>query len=164
MPTFSVEVPAPRSVDLTDEGADFSHALASALMPGMRETIGAIDRQGQSIVWSAHGWQDDGTFVCLSVDPTNRTLQLYANTRGLERPEPPSRWLWPVIAAICIGSVGAGIWAGSVLLGAASLILAFVAWITIDGVRHVASENRRVIDEDWWKTHLHGSLRRYSTS
>jgi len=132
-------------------------------MEAMAHTFGAIEREGRGPIWTAHAWQWDGTSVGLSVDPAERQVEVYLDTRGLERPQPPPRsWVWALIAVIVIAAVAIGLWARSVLLGVGLLVVGFGGWIGRDVARQVAAERRRKVDVVWWAAHLEACIRRAS--
>jgi hypothetical protein len=138
----------------------FARHLAGALMPGMEASFGPIEaRQPDGPVrvtsWSAHTWQEDGTFVVLSVEPVSNQLTLYLDTKGLEQPgAEPSPWVGRALVLIVIAGLAFGIWQRSVLLGFGLPVVLVASWVGIDILRQIAKERRRRIDVSWWESHL----------
>lgn len=90
MASHRVQIPIPEKYESLVDVEQVSHRLSSTLMPEMEATWGPIwGANNEVIVYSAHGWQPDGSFVYLSVSPGNRTIDLYVDTKGLARPLPP---------------------------------------------------------------------------
>src|SRR5664279_1590407 len=82
-------------VDLPDVPAEkteeFAAQVAADLSPEMSGTFGAIqvnDAGGERAIWTALGWQEDGSSVYLHIDPAQHKVELRLDTKGLE---PPSR-------------------------------------------------------------------------
>jgi hypothetical protein len=156
MASHRIQIPLPSDVAAQADMEVFSRRLAAALMLEMGSTWGPIwSANNQVLAWDAHGWQPDGTFVVLSVRPNERSVHLYVDTKGLQRPSPPPASLVNrLLIALLLVAVGVGLWQRSFWLGFATLIGAVGVWIGKDIFLQIRAENRRTIDTAGWDSRL----------
>lgn len=158
MDSHRVELPIPDSADLVGDGEAFARRVAAGLMGAMQESFGAVEVQGERVTWQAEGWQDDGTFVVLGIDPVERRIQLLLSTRGLEKLGSEPRWVWPLIGLVLAASVAFGVCRHSFWLGVLALVLSFGTWFAIEVALQIAAERRRRIDPALWRQRLEASV------
>jgi hypothetical protein len=152
-------------VDLPDVPAEkteaFAAQVAADLSPEMSGTFGAIqvnDAGGEREVWTALGWQEDGSSVYLHIDPAEHKVELRLDTKGLEPPTSHARWVdWLVIATVAT-SATAGVIFRSWLLAVGLLGLVLGTWIALDIRRQTARKRRRSIDPQAWNERLHAAV------
>jgi hypothetical protein len=153
-----IELAIPPWVQHADGGEAFARRLAAALMDGMEQSVGAVESEGERVVWQAEGWQDDGTFIVLGVDPAERRVQLLLTTRGLQPvAREPSR-VWLLVGLVLAASAVIGKWRHSFGYGLVAAVLGFGIWIAIDIAQQVAAERRRHIDPAAWRARLEAGL------
>ncbi len=135
-----IELAIPPWVQHADGGEAFARRLAAALMDGMEQSVGAVESEGERVVWQAEGWQDDGTFIVLGVDPAERRVQLLLTTRGLQPvAREPSR-VWLLVGLVLAASAVIGKWRHSFGYGLVAAVLGFGI---SDRHRHRAAGRRR---------------------
>ena len=148
--------------DLPAEKAEeFAAQVAADLSPEMSGTFGAIhveDAGGARDVWTALGWQHDGSSVYLHIDSRERSVELHLNTRGLERPVRHARVTDWAMICIAAGSTAAGIACRSWLLGIGLLVVTFGTWVFIDIRRQAKRERLRTIDAEAWNARLQSAV------
>lgn len=153
-----IDLAIPPSLELGDDGEAFARRLAASLMDGLERSVGAVESEGERVVWQAEGRQDDGTFIVLGVDPAERRVQLLLTPRGLQpAARKPSR-VWLLIALVLAVSAVIGKWSHSFGNGLTAAVLGFGIWIAIDISRQVAAERRRHIDPAAWQARLEAAL------
>jgi general stress protein CsbA len=153
-------------VDLPDVPAEkteeFAAQVAADLSPEMSGTFGAIqvnDAGGEREIWTALGWQEDGSSVYLHIDPAQHKVELRLDTKGLEPPS-RARWVdWLLIATVA-ASATAGVVCRSWLLAIALLGLVLGTWLALDLRRQKARKRRRSIDPHAWNERLHAAVER----
>ena len=153
-----VDLPAEMPAEKAEE---FAADVAAELSPEMSGTFGAIhveDVGGERDVWTALGWQEDGSSVYLRIDPPSRTVELHLSTRGLVRPAQPSRWVGWAVLGIVGGGAAAGVALHSWLLAIGLIVAGLGSWIVVDVRRQAARERRRTIDADAWNQRLQAAV------
>lgn len=150
------EVPAEKT-------EEFAAQVAVDLSPEMSGTFGAIhveeDGNGRD-VWTALGWQEDGSSVYLHIDPAQRSAELRLDTRGLDPPRPHSRWMDWLMIAIVTASAAVGVALRSWLVAVGVLVVVAAAWILVDSRRKRARERQRTIDPQAWNDRLKAAIER----
>ena len=127
-------------------------------MSGTFAAIHVEDVGGERDVWTALGWQEDGSSVYLCIDPPKRTVELHLNTRGLARPARHSPWVAWAILAIVSACASIGVALRSWWLSVGLIGVALGTWIVF-GVRlQAARERRRTIDPDAWNQRLRDAV------
>lgn len=160
MASHRIKFPIPEKYESLVDVENFSRRISSALMPEMAATWGPIwEANNEVIDYSAHGWQPDGSFVYLSVNPKARTIELYIDTEGLERLEPPGPSVNWWMTAIVITAIAVGLWQRSFWIGVVTLFATFSTWIGIEAFVHRRARKSRRIDTVAWDTNLTDALR-----
>lgn len=157
-------------VDLPDVPAEkteeFAAQVAADLSPEMSGTFGAIqvsDAGGEREVWTALGWQEDGSSVYLHIDPAEHKVELRLDTKGLDAPTRHARWVDWLLMALVAASAAAGVVCRSWLLAIGLLGLVIGTWIALDLRRQRARERRRSIDPQAWNKRLQEAVERAKT-
>jgi len=157
-------------VDLPDLPAakteEFAAQVAADLSPEMSGTFGAIqvsDAGGQRKVWTALGWQEDGSSVYLHIDPAERKVELRLDTKGLDAPASHARWANGLLIAGLAASAIAGVVCRSWLLAIGLLGLLLGTSIALDVHRQKTHERRRRIDPQAWNNRLQAAIERAKT-
>jgi general stress protein CsbA len=153
------EVPA-------EKAEEFAAQVAADLSPEMSGTFGAIqvsDAGGERAVWTALGWQEDGSSVYLHIDPAEHKVELRLDTKGLDAPTSHARWVDWLLIAIVAASTTAGIVFRSWLLAIGLLGLVVGTWIALDLRRQKVRERRRSIDPHAWNKRLQEAVERAKT-
>jgi hypothetical protein len=151
----------------TDKAEEFASDVAAELSPEMSGTFGAIhveDGGGERDVWTALGWQEDGSSVYLRIDPPKRSVELHLNTHGLEPPVRRLRWSSWVLMGLLAVCVAAGVAVRSWLLALALGVVVLGAWAYLDLRGQAARERRRKIDADAWNQRLHKAVEHAQSS
>jgi hypothetical protein len=153
------EVPA-------EKAEEFAAQVAADLSPEMSGTFGAIqvsDAVGAREVWTALGWQEDGSSVYLHIDPAEHKIELRLDTKGLAPPTPHARWVDWLLIAIVAASTTAGVVWRSWPLAIGLLGLVVGTWIALDLRRQKARKRRRSIDPHAWNKRLQAAVERAKT-
>ena len=140
-----------------DHGEALARALAAGVSYAMSASFGAVDLDGRKL-WTAHDWQDDGSFVHLSVDPSTGSIDLALDTRGLERPQKSPRWVWPLLVTLLMTSAALAVWRRSLLVGGVAAVASIGGWLALDVWGQIVRERRRVIDPAAWEQRLERSV------
>ena len=146
-----------------EETEAFVAGVAAELSPDMSGTFGAIHVQEAGVkrdVWTALGWQEDGSSVFLQVDQRARTIELHLTTRGLERPVQHSRWANRGVLAIIVAAIAAGVALRSLAVALGVIVLVLGTWILWDTRQQRARERRRTIDVAEWDQRLKTAVER----
>jgi len=146
-----------------EKAEEFAAQVAADLSPEMSGTFGAIqvsDAGGEREVWTALGWQEDGSSVYLHIDPAEHKVELRLDTKGLEPPAPHARWVdWLLIATVAASATAGVVWRSWPLaIGLLGLVLG--TWIALDLRRQKNRKQRRSIDPHAWNKRLHEAVER----
>lgn len=150
------EVPAEKT-------EEFAAQVAADLSPEMSGTFGAIHVEedgGGRDVWTALGWQKDGSSVYLHIDPSQRSVELRLDTRGLAPPVPRAGWMDWVLIGLVAGSTAVGIALRSWPLTVGLLLLVLGCWLAVGARRRQTQERQRSIDPQAWNERLKTALER----